>query len=264
MKHKYTVLGLVSVLFYIFTFSTQAFAATDEENIEAFVRKLYQAKIEGDEALLASYGASQVQIASALVILKCGGKEYHDIQTYIYPCEEDVWLVLVGYELETEGVSVRLPGVESLYVLKKDGEYRLPWQKEEYDGELVNEQAELMSTDPELLAWMETYNDAYNKLLQNDDTVGEISAYIELIGLEYDKMLLAKLGQEMYTEEQSPVEQSVDTIYTVRAGDCLWGIAEEYLGIGGKWELLYEKNRSVIGHDPNLILPGQQIDVGLD
>ncbi len=47
--------------------------------------------------------------------------------------------------------------------------------------------------------------------------------------------------------------------YTVRPGDTLSGIAA---GLGmSDWRPLYEKNRGVIGPDPNLLRPGQVLTV---
>ncbi|MFC1403898.1 MULTISPECIES: transglycosylase family protein [Streptacidiphilus] len=46
--------------------------------------------------------------------------------------------------------------------------------------------------------------------------------------------------------------------HTVRRGDTLSGIAES-LHISGGWQALYAANRSVVGSDPNLILPGERL-----
>ncbi|MFE9119113.1 transglycosylase family protein [Streptomyces sp. NPDC007172] len=46
--------------------------------------------------------------------------------------------------------------------------------------------------------------------------------------------------------------------YTVRGGDTLSAIAAAH-GVG--WEALYAANRAVIGADPDLILPGQQLRI---
>jgi LysM repeat protein len=43
--------------------------------------------------------------------------------------------------------------------------------------------------------------------------------------------------------------------YTVRTGDTLSGVATEF-AIPGGWPTLYERNRQVIGPDPNVIRPG--------
>ncbi|MFG3497840.1 transglycosylase family protein [Streptomyces sp. NPDC047928] len=48
--------------------------------------------------------------------------------------------------------------------------------------------------------------------------------------------------------------------YTVRAGDNLWAIADAHEVPGG-WAALYDANRSTVGADPDLILPGQSLDL---
>ncbi|WP_086728118.1 transglycosylase family protein [Streptomyces carpinensis] len=44
--------------------------------------------------------------------------------------------------------------------------------------------------------------------------------------------------------------------YTVRAGDTLSGIAARQ---GATWQRLYDLNKSVVGGDPDLIVPGQRL-----
>ncbi|MFI1161022.1 transglycosylase family protein [Streptomyces sioyaensis] len=46
--------------------------------------------------------------------------------------------------------------------------------------------------------------------------------------------------------------------YTVKAGDTLAKIAKAH---GASWKSVYEANKSVIGGNPNLILPGQKLNV---
>lgn len=48
-------------------------------------------------------------------------------------------------------------------------------------------------------------------------------------------------------------------VYTVRLGDTLYGIAKLELGNGARWREIYDLNKTVIGPDPNLILPGQRL-----
>lgn len=50
--------------------------------------------------------------------------------------------------------------------------------------------------------------------------------------------------------------------YTVQPGDSLWAIADAQ-GIPQGWTGLYEANRDVLGSDPDLILPGQNLDLDL-
>ncbi|MFD9539700.1 transglycosylase family protein [Streptomyces sp. NPDC060022] len=54
-----------------------------------------------------------------------------------------------------------------------------------------------------------------------------------------------------------------DGTYTVRAGDNLWAIADAQ-ELSGGWTALYEANKDELGSDPDLILPGQNLDLGLD
>jgi cell division septation protein DedD len=62
------------------------------------------------------------------------------------------------------------------------------------------------------------------------------------------------------TAPSTPVTppQSTGRTYQVQLGDTLSTIAERQ-GLAGGWEALYELNRQVVGSDPNLILPGQQL-----
>ncbi|MEU1123062.1 transglycosylase family protein [Streptomyces sp. NPDC005899] len=50
--------------------------------------------------------------------------------------------------------------------------------------------------------------------------------------------------------------------YTVREGDNLWAIADAQELPGG-WPALYEANKDELGSDPDLILPGQDLDLGV-
>ncbi|MEU0133509.1 transglycosylase family protein [Streptomyces sp. NPDC006296] len=56
--------------------------------------------------------------------------------------------------------------------------------------------------------------------------------------------------------------QGAEGTYTVREGDNLWAIADAQELPGG-WTALYEANRTELGSDPDLILPGQSLDLGL-
>ncbi|MFI1355356.1 transglycosylase family protein [Streptomyces sp. NPDC020898] len=46
--------------------------------------------------------------------------------------------------------------------------------------------------------------------------------------------------------------------YTVRAGDTLSGIASRYTTT---WQHVYAANKAVIGGNPNMIVPGQRLDI---
>lgn len=45
--------------------------------------------------------------------------------------------------------------------------------------------------------------------------------------------------------------------YTVKSGDTLWKIAQQFYGAGAQYPKIYEANKGVIGGNPNRIYPGQ-------
>lgn len=49
--------------------------------------------------------------------------------------------------------------------------------------------------------------------------------------------------------------------YTVKKGDCLYNIAKKVYGSGEKYMVIYHANRGVIGVNPNLIYPGQVLQL---
>jgi LysM repeat protein len=49
------------------------------------------------------------------------------------------------------------------------------------------------------------------------------------------------------------------TPYTVVKGDNLWDIARKHLGDGTRWHEVYELNKTVVGDNPRLIFPGQNL-----
>jgi len=49
--------------------------------------------------------------------------------------------------------------------------------------------------------------------------------------------------------------------YTVKSGDNLWNIATDNLGGGEHWKELFHNNADVVGQNPDLIHPGQHLNV---
>ncbi len=56
-------------------------------------------------------------------------------------------------------------------------------------------------------------------------------------------------------------DKSASQSYTVVHGDSLFTIARAH-DVHGGWHTLYQDNRDVVGSNPNLIFPGQQLTVG--
>lgn len=62
----------------------------------------------------------------------------------------------------------------------------------------------------------------------------------------------------IYAGQVIKINGTAETTYTVKSGDTLSGIASRY---GTTWQKLYEKNKNVIGSNPDLIKPGQVLKV---
>ncbi|MGW3725807.1 transglycosylase family protein [Streptomyces sp. NPDC000851] len=65
------------------------------------------------------------------------------------------------------------------------------------------------------------------------------------------------------SRDSASARDAADGSYTVREGDSLWGIADS-LGVQEGWPVLYADNKEIIGADPNHIIPGQTLDVGVE
>lgn len=81
---------------------------------------------------------------------------------------------------------------------------------------------------------------------------------------------IVRLAEQRATEPDGPANADPDTTYEVVRGDSLWCIAASTLrdrsgerptsaAIAAFWPQLYQANHQLIGADPNLILPGQQL-----
>jgi nucleoid-associated protein YgaU len=57
----------------------------------------------------------------------------------------------------------------------------------------------------------------------------------------------------------APAPTETARTYTVKAGDSLWKIAEREQGNPYRWTELYQANTKVIGRNPDLIYPGQEL-----
>lgn len=52
--------------------------------------------------------------------------------------------------------------------------------------------------------------------------------------------------------------------YTVQEGECLWRLAEEFMGDGFQYRKIYLQNRDIIGDNPSLLLPGTRLYIEPD
>lgn len=63
--------------------------------------------------------------------------------------------------------------------------------------------------------------------------------------------------------EQHRVErdQSAKTMYTVKSGDTLSGIAQSEMGDASRWRELYAANKDAVGDNPDMIHPGLKLEI---
>ena len=56
-----------------------------------------------------------------------------------------------------------------------------------------------------------------------------------------------------------PHEGLPQAIHEVRSGETLWSLASQYYGNPARWQIIYDRNRSRIGADPNKIQIGGKL-----
>ncbi|MFC0601375.1 transglycosylase family protein [Streptomyces palmae] len=89
---------------------------------------------------------------------------------------------------------------------------------------------------------------------------GKHRGQVDERGPEHDGRTGGRHASRGDGERTGKPAERVRADYTVRTGDNLSAIAEEYRVSGG-WPALYQANTEVIGDDPDLILPGQHLEL---
>ena len=119
--------------------------------------------------------------------------------------------------------------------------------------------------------------EAYASTGATNTTLEAVESYISsndaVLGSWVPVHYEAVTGEEPTPEEPTPeepaaVEKTTDgrdvydgeTIYIVKKGDCLWGIARQLLGDGKKYTELFTRNNGIV-EKAELIYPGQEIIV---
>ncbi len=72
---------------------------------------------------------------------------------------------------------------------------------------------------------------------------------------------LSDYVQERRAEQREEDTAEKENVIIVQKGDSLWRIAQKYLGDGAKCMDLYDRNKAVIGTNPDVIIPGMELEV---
>ncbi|MBO9540905.1 peptidoglycan-binding protein [bacterium] len=70
-----------------------------------------------------------------------------------------------------------------------------------------------------------------------------------------------KPAQTEQTTKPAEEKPAAPTTYVVKTNDNLARIAQQTLGDANRWREIYDLNKQVIGSNPNLILPGQKLQI---
>ncbi|MCX5714614.1 MAG: LysM peptidoglycan-binding domain-containing protein [Candidatus Omnitrophica bacterium] len=156
----------------------------------------------------------------------------------------DVALGLVGYkEKDTGKKEPPLPLSEEARIKRELGITPAP------DAAQKDKQVRALAAKAELAKLQEQLNNL--RQAQSKD------------GQALKNLLQQKARIEEQLKKLDSVAQPVAPFitYTVKEGDTLWSIAQSQLGSGIKWEEIYAANRTVIGDNPDLIIPGQELSI---
>ena len=116
------------------------------------------------------------------------------------------------------------------------------------------------------MAQEQAKQEAYNEKYREDG--GDVGTYHYDITLkEYQEVSLktVTIDSSLVATVQDTVARvdstSTPKTYTVKKGDCLYNIAKSLYGDGSKYSSIYAANKSLIGSNPNLIKPGQVLQI---
>lgn len=94
--------------------------------------------------------------------------------------------------------------------------------------------------------------------------VGDI--FYSMSFVEYREPIVRKVEKKAnavkgVTNGRPSQDKKTPKSHTVKKGDTLWAIAKRTYGNGADFSKIYEANKAVIGKNPNLIKPGQKLNL---
>ena len=106
--------------------------------------------------------------------------------------------------------------------------------------------------------WVNGFGLEY-KVLENGKTATMEQLIQQALAGTSKEEVKEDVKEEPKTEKASGrTLQEGESVYIVKKGDCLWGIARTLLGDGRKYTELYTRNNDIV-EKATLIFPGQEI-----
>ena len=199
----------------------------------------------------------QTDLLRNQVSFKLGIKGWENVRVVVRPMSDGQhWVASVSGDLLTENFDFGIPGLNVVLVCRNEkGELKIMSDDvSECTDTFLKEVRELYLSD-EIQEHSNEIALAYNTLLAEHPEVIEWAESTNMaIEEELGKMLEERLPVKTDAKEKN-IDAKKQT-YTVQKGDCLWNIAQEYLGDGMRWSSLYERNKDVIGDTPDLLYVG--------
>ena len=238
-------------------------AAGEEQEVVAFVTAYREATSPEGIDTLPDYVDDpedqdfQTDLLRNQASFRLGIKGWENIRVVVCPMSDGKhWVASVSGDLLTENFDFGIPGLNVVLVGRNEkGDLKIVLDDaSEHEDTFLKEVRELYLSD-EIQEHSNEIAVAYNDLLAEHPEVIEWAESTNMaIEEELGKMLEERLPLKTDSTKENLDEK--EGSYTVRKGDCLWNIAQEYLGDGMRWSSLYEQNKTVIGENPDLLYVG--------
>ncbi len=202
----------------------------------------------------------QIDLLRNKAMFKQGINGWENIRVIAKPMSDGKhWVASVSSDLLMDDLDYGIPGLNVMLVKRNEaGELKIVIGNDPEESDAFLKEVREISLSDEITDHSNEIAVAYNALLAEHPELVELleSMHMKIeeeVAEILEEQLPVKVKAEGTDEEKSAAEK--DT-YTVKTGDCLWYIAEEQLGDGMRWGGLYEKNKDVIGENPDLLYVG--------
>ena len=240
-------------------------AASEEKEVIEFVTAYREALSPEGIDTLADYvddpkdEGFQRDLLRNRVMFKLGVTGLENIKVIVKPMSDGKhWVASVSSDLLTENYDFGIPGLNVVLVGRNEkGDLKILLDNDlELSDALLKEVREICQSD-EIADHSNEIAVAYNALLAEHPGLVE---WLESLNMSIEEEVAKTLEEQLPVKTKANSEDAKSSAdkdsYTVKRGDCLWTIAEEQLGDGMRWNGLYERNKDVVGENPDLLYVG--------